>query len=194
MVTDSSQVEVFIEFKWKLNDDPFCDVYDMKHPDKDGKTVKSFLCDTKADKDTLGQITACAAAQLGSQLRTHIYSVLIIKDTARLLRWNRSGTVVTEAIKYNKSGHLAKFFCCYSKASPAMHGKDQSISHPTLVEAAMARRALNLNDLVPLVKCTIPGMDSSLLYHIAASPQATFYIPPGHATRAFPVYDVSQCS
>jgi hypothetical protein len=66
VVTDSSQVEVFIEFKWKLNNDPFCDVYDMKHPDKDGKTIKSFLHDTKAAKDTLGHITAYAAAQLGS--------------------------------------------------------------------------------------------------------------------------------
>jgi hypothetical protein len=42
VVPDSLQVKVFIEFKWKLNLDPFCDVYDMKHPDKDGKTVKSF--------------------------------------------------------------------------------------------------------------------------------------------------------
>ena len=77
---------MFVEFKWKSSDDPFRDVYDVEHPhDKDGKTVKSFLCNTKAAKDTLGQITAYAAAQLGSQFCTHIYSVLIIKDTARIL-------------------------------------------------------------------------------------------------------------
>jgi hypothetical protein len=61
------------------------------------------------------------------------------------------------------------------------------------VEAAMARQALNLDDSVPLVKCMIPGMDGSRLYYIAASPRVTPYTPPGHATRAFPVYDVSQC-
>jgi hypothetical protein len=86
VVTDSSKVEMFLEFKWKSGDDPFRDVYDVEHPhDKDGKTVKSFLRDTKAAQDTLGQITAYAAAQLGSQFCTHIYSVLIVKDTARIL-------------------------------------------------------------------------------------------------------------
>ncbi|KAF8218872.1 hypothetical protein L208DRAFT_1096653, partial [Tricholoma matsutake] len=104
VVTDSSKVEMFLKFKWKSSDDPFCD---------DGKTVKSFLRDTKAAKDTLGQITAYAAAQLGSQFCTHIYSVLIIKDTARILRWDRSGMLVTEAIKYNESHHLTEFFHCY---------------------------------------------------------------------------------
>ncbi|KAF8235488.1 hypothetical protein L208DRAFT_1023003, partial [Tricholoma matsutake] len=104
VVTDSSKVEMFLEFKWKSGDNPFCD---------DGKTVKSFLRDTKAAKDTLGQITAYAAARLGSQFCTHIYFILIIKDTARILRWDRSGTLVTEAIKYNESCHLAEFFHRY---------------------------------------------------------------------------------
>jgi len=55
VVTDSLRVEVFLEFKWKSGDDPFHDVYDVEHlHDKDGKTVKSFLRDTKAAKDTLG--------------------------------------------------------------------------------------------------------------------------------------------
>ncbi|KAF8218441.1 hypothetical protein L208DRAFT_1011670, partial [Tricholoma matsutake] len=92
VVTDSSKVEMFLEFKWKSSDDPFCDVYDIEHlHDKDHKTV-----------NTLGQITAYAAAQLGSQFHTHIYSILIIKDTSRILQWDRSGTLVTEAIKYNE--------------------------------------------------------------------------------------------
>ena len=86
VVTDSSKVKMFLEFKWKSGDDPFHDVYDIEYlHDKDGKTVKSFLRNTKAAKDTLGQITAYAAAQLGSQFHTHIYSVLMVKDTARIL-------------------------------------------------------------------------------------------------------------
>ena len=191
---DSSKVEMFLEFKWKSGDDPFHDVYDIEYPhDKDGKTVKSFLCDTKAAKDTLGQITAYAAAQLGSQFRTHIYSVLIVKDTARILRWDRSGTLVTEAIKYNTSHHLAEFFRRYSEASPEMHGIDQSVMDPTLAEAVMARQALNLDNTVPLVKLTIPDTDGSPLYYIAASPRVTPYTPPGRATCGFPAYNVSRC-
>ncbi|KAF8223619.1 hypothetical protein L208DRAFT_1316021, partial [Tricholoma matsutake] len=140
VVTDSSKVEMFLEFKWKFNDDPFCNVYDVEHLNgKDRKTVKSFLHDTKAAKDTLRQITAYAPAQLGSQFCTHIYFVIIVKDIARLLRWDRSSTVVTRAIKYNKSCHLAEFFCHYSKASPEMHGKDLSVLDPTPMEAVTAR-------------------------------------------------------
>ena len=82
-MTDSLKVEMFLEFKWNINDSPFCEVYDVAHPNaKAGETVKSFLCNTKAAKDTLGQITAYAAAQFGAQFCTHIYSILIIKDTS----------------------------------------------------------------------------------------------------------------
>ncbi|KAF8220425.1 hypothetical protein L208DRAFT_1118031, partial [Tricholoma matsutake] len=143
----------------------------------------------KAAKDTLGQITAYAAAQLGSQFHTHIYSVLIIKDTARILRWDRSGMLVTKAIKYNESRHLAEFFHRYSEALPEMHSNNQSVMDPTPAEAVMARQALNLDNMVPLVKLMIPDMDGSPLYYIVASPRVTLYTPPGHATRGFPAYD-----
>ena len=53
---------------------------------------KSFLHDSKAGKDTLGQITSYAAAQLGTQFQTHAFSVFILRDTARILQWDRSGT------------------------------------------------------------------------------------------------------
>ena len=67
VATDSSKVEMLLEFKWKINDSPFCEVYDVVHPNgKAGKTVKSFLRNTKAAKDTLGQITAYPATQFGA--------------------------------------------------------------------------------------------------------------------------------
>lgn len=193
VVTDSSKAEIFIEFKWKYGDDPFCDVHDVEHPTiKGGRTVKSFLRNTKAAKDTLGQITAYAAAQLGSQFRTHIYSILIVKDTARILRWDRSGTLVTEVIYYNKADHLVEFFRRYSEAPPEMRGKDMSVLDPTLAEAVKARQALNLDSTVSLVKITVPDTSNSQLHFIAASPRATPYTPPGRATRGFPAYDVSR--
>jgi hypothetical protein len=48
----------------------------------------------------LAQITSYVAAQLDLQFCTHIYSVLIGKETARILRWDRTGIIVTEPIKY----------------------------------------------------------------------------------------------
>ena len=62
-------------------------MYDVEHPNgQASETVKSFLHNTKAAKDTLEQITAYAAAQFGAQFRTHVYSILIVKNTARILR------------------------------------------------------------------------------------------------------------
>jgi hypothetical protein len=191
-VTDSSKAEIFVEFKWNSGDDPFNTVRDVVCPNcEGGKSVKSFLRDTKSGIDTLGQITAYAAAQLGSQFRTHIYSVLIIKNTARIIRWDRSGAIVTEVIKYNESPLLTEFFSRYSKASPAMRGKDQSVSYPTPTEAVAARQALDIDDTEPLVKLSIPGEDGSFLYYVTSAPRATLYTPPGRATRGFRAYDLA---
>lgn len=189
-MTDSAKVEIFIEFKWKYDHDPFRPPYTIRH---ENSNILTFLRNTNAGDDTLGQITAYAAAQLGSQFRTHAYSVLIVKDTARLFRWDRSGTIVTEAFKYNKSPYLVEFFRRYSKASPEMRGNDQSVSDPTPMEATKAREVLDLDDNAPLVKLAIPHTDGcSLLYYIAPIPRVTPYTPPGRATRGFPAYDVSR--
>ena len=191
--TDSASVEIFIEFKWDPGDDPFGDMHEVKRV-IDGKTVsvQSFLHETKAADDTLGQITSYAAAQLGSQFRTHIYSVLIGKNMARILRWDRTGTIVTEPIRYNASSHLVEFFRRYSRASPAMRGMDQSVSDPTPTEAAAARRLLELDDTVPLVKLEIPRAGRASDYFVTSTPRATPYTPPGRATRVFHAYDITR--
>ena len=58
-------------------------------------STKSCAC------KTAGQITAYAAVLLGAQYRTHAFSILIFKDHAGLLRWDRSGAVVTAPVYYN---------------------------------------------------------------------------------------------
>ena len=188
--TDSSLAEVFIKFKWSHGDDPFCDPYDISCPHCEKLNIaKSFLHETKTANNTLGQITSYAAAQLSSQYRMHVYSVLIVKNMARILRWDRSGTIMTEAIHYNESPLLVEFFRRYSAASPGMRGKDESVSLPTPVEAVEARQALGLGDDVPLVKLQVPGAHSPL-YFITSAPRATPYTPPGRATRGSPAYDI----
>ena len=193
LLTDSSLAEIFIEFKWQTFDDPFCPLYDTKRSCSPTDGVhKSFLRETQGGSDTLGQITSYAAAQLGSQFRTHLYSVFIVKGTARILRWDRSGTIVTEPIKYNESPLLVEFFRRYSKASPEMRGKDSSASAVTPTEALVARQTLGLGDTIPLVKLVVPAADGSSRHFITSTPRATLYAPPGRATRGFPAYDSSQ--
>lgn len=189
-MTDSSLAEMFIELKWDTTDDPFCDVYDVNYQ---GGIVRSFLRESKAALDTLGQITSYAAVQLGAQFRTHTYSLFIVKGRARILRWDRSGTIVTEAIEYNQSPLLAEFFRRYSVAPPEMRGKDISASAPTPVEGLMARKSLNLDMTVPLIKLSIPNADGPLRYFLTSAPEVSLlYTPPGRATRGFTAYDVSR--
>jgi hypothetical protein len=108
-----------IEFKWNTSDDPFCDPY---IPAGDNK--RSILCPGKACADMLGQITLYAAAQLGSQFCTCIYSILIIKDSARIIQWGKTGAIVTEAIPYNMNPTIVEFFHRYHKAPSKVHGVD----------------------------------------------------------------------
>jgi hypothetical protein len=190
-----------MEVKWSYDDDPFENVHDVIT--RDQVTIKSIFHETTRGTDTLGQITSYAAAHLGSQFRTHVYSVLIVKDQARILRWDRSGAIVTEAIPYNKSPLLVEFFRRYSQAPPEMRGIDQSVSDPTLEEELAAREALQAdNDIdtvskvskvspAPLFKLGVPS-NGGVRYFITNAPRSLFYTPPGRATRGFRAYDISE--
>jgi hypothetical protein len=152
--------------------------------------VKSFLHDSKTANNMLGQITAYAAVQLSAQLWTHVYSVFIRKGLARILRWDRSGTIMMEAIKYAESPLLTEFFRCYSCASPEMRGKDTSTSlHFTSAEEAAARTALGVDENNPLIRIVVPNEGSSH-YFLTTHPPASAYTPLEHATCVFRAYDV----
>jgi asparagine synthetase B (glutamine-hydrolysing) len=150
--TDSSLAEIFIEFKMTSGDDPFLNLNNLDS----NPARRHVVCDGNGSDETLGQITSYAAAQLGSQFRTHIFSVLIVRDTARLLRWDRSGAIVTESFRYNTCSLLPDFFTRYSNATDAERSKDTSASEPSLTEKYAARIALDLGDTIPLVKLSIP--------------------------------------
>jgi len=78
-----------------------------------------FVEDSPSVRRTLGQIiTKCIAAQMGLQYQTHSFSVLIVKDYARLMRWDRSDVIVTERIYYNKEPDFLEFFKLYDEAAP----------------------------------------------------------------------------
>ena len=84
-----------------------------------------------------------------------------------------------EAINYNESPLVTEFFHCYSKALPEMCGQDQSVSDPTHAEVIVARKVLELDDTILLVKLEIPGADGSPQFFVTTAPQATLYTPLG---------------
>jgi hypothetical protein len=189
---DSSLVEVIIEIKWHDGDDPFCDKPSVKRTEDGSRKVPSFIHHTKRANDTLGQISTYAAAQLGSQFRTHAFSVLIVKKLARILRWDRSGVISTEAFNYNELPFLAQFFQRYSRAPRDMRGIDESVSKPTAEESSVASKMLGLDPEVPLFKLEINTISGASSYYITTAPKAPLYAPPGRATRGFHAYDVQK--
>ncbi|KAG2057288.1 hypothetical protein BDR06DRAFT_832956, partial [Suillus hirtellus] len=96
-----SKAEICIKFKWNDTHDAF---------NKDSKVDKPIVSQTDKGFNTLGQISSYAAAQLGAQYRTHIFSVLIIHNHAHIIRWDREGAIITTAFNYNNKSHLANFF------------------------------------------------------------------------------------
>ncbi|KAG2073504.1 hypothetical protein BDR04DRAFT_950482, partial [Suillus decipiens] len=174
-----ASIEVVIEFKWSQNHDAF-------HQCNDGT---SFLSQTEKGIDTLGQITSYTAAQLTAQYRTHTFSVLIIKDQARIIRWDSEGTVVTSPINYTTEPHLADFFYHYTKAFPELHGVDTSVMPVSDEESDHARQRLDLDAKTCMLKVQVPTEDSSLVALIFPAPVAMGLLPVGHGTHTCPAYD-----
>ena len=193
IVTDISLIDVHMEFKKDPKDDPFRDP-DSSHPSL------PFENNTLSSNDTMSQITCYVTQQLSSQYRTHTFSVLICKDRARLIYWDRSGAVVTSSFSYVQEPWLAQFFWRYTHLSPEVRGIDTSVTAPADVDAThvqKARAALGLDDETPLRKFTIYGEDGGdVSYCFGSKPWFKGNgSPTGRATRVFVVYapDLDKC-
>lgn len=174
---DVSVVDINIEFKYVTKDDAFA-----SHDSSD-----MLMRNIPSGRDSFGQITAYAAAQIGCQWRTCVYSIFIMKEYARLLRWDRSGLIVSAPIFYNKDPALAQFLWRYTHATPADCEMDPTVTHPTHDELEQATLQIGL--IIRPVKITIEQGDITRTI-ITSSPTAAAYAPPGHATRGLVAYDV----
>jgi len=110
-----SRIEFYIEFKRDENDDPFRDEEndDLLREKPHMKTA--LVHNTNQSKRTLGQIGSYTAAVVRMQFRTHLFSVLICGEYARLFCWHRGMASVTRHFKYQDSkSPLTKFIWRYS--------------------------------------------------------------------------------
>ncbi|GJJ09153.1 hypothetical protein Clacol_003375 [Clathrus columnatus] len=184
-----SQPEIMIIFKLSIEtDDPFDDNGEYVTLGEDGtsKTETYFLRATRAGRHSLGQITACAAAQHAAQFRTHILSVLVFPKHARLFRWDRSGVVVTERFPLC-SRYLMEFFHLYNYATSHVQGLDISASIPSEDNASKARVALGGDSSLSLVQLSV-GFSS---YIISRKVYMNHDCPFGRSTRGFVAYSLS---
>ena len=194
---DLSRVDFVIEFK--TNDDPFLD-----HPSNGGKLeshakqvnsepefdssemANPFLCPPSQRRDILGQLTAYATAILGAQFRTHVFMVFIVKEHARLIRWDRSGAVVTKRILFNEQPHLFDFFIRYDIADLEARGRDSTVSLPEPLEIEHAKAIVpELVDAKLFLAVTMRNER-----YVIRAPGSRPDIPVGRWTRPLLAFDV----
>ena len=185
-VFDKQTVELMGEFKADKGCDPFVD----DSPDGVHSTTDKGL-------ETLGQITSYATCHMGMHSRTHVFQFLVIADYARLLRWDRSGVVVTRKIDLNDK-NLAEFFWRFDHLTDEERGWDTTVTvalseEVKEAEAKLSDAELKLgkvsDGLSPrYLKISLgPGRGSYIVHSLSyAGTQSPF----GRATRAFAAYSL----
>ncbi|KAI9456113.1 hypothetical protein BJY52DRAFT_1188014 [Lactarius psammicola] len=126
-----SHIEFPIEFKNTLDQDPFS----VELISSDHLEITPFMNSTIRGRQTARQITAYATSVLSAQYCTHTFLLLIIKDFARLIQWDRGGVVVTAPIFYNQDPDLLQFLICYGNATHEVCGHNPTVGPPTKGEA-----------------------------------------------------------
>ena len=202
--TDSSAVELFIEFKQRRDDDPF-----IKDPSPEKSSASSsdgptpspppnpLMKTSKAARLTCGKITAYATSHMGAQYRTHVFSILICLDYARLIRWDRSGAIVTGPIYYNVAPELFNFFIRFNHSPPDVRGLDTTVrlAKPEDTEDAV-KAVKELEDVeksqMPLVVVSIPNPAGEPSQYVVRPPIPSPWIPVGRWTRTSIGYDIQR--
>ncbi|KAK0495561.1 hypothetical protein EDD18DRAFT_1169871 [Armillaria luteobubalina] len=183
-ITQFSLMETHVELKFSAMDDAFSDEGALEP-------------DSELSHDTRGQLVSCVNAQMASQYRTHLFTVFICAEKARLLRWDRSGVIVTHAFPYDsdESTYLQEFFWRLSHADDATRGWDITVTEPTPDEAALARHSLDINESEALYKFAVHDdvdLNAEPTYFIAGRPFESHAYPTGHATRCFIAYHLAE--
>jgi len=126
------EVYMFVEVKTSGDLDPFTDPPGDATPPEYRFTIDTeqlYPGDEVSQHrvSALGQNTRYAHLIQTRQFRTCLYSISITGTTARLLRWERSGAIVTESFNYKSNPNiLLEFVWRFSKATNEERGFDCS--------------------------------------------------------------------
>ena len=191
-------VELWIENKTKKQD-PFIEIGELQ---KHAGDVTCHVGWTKIDYKTCGQLIAYAAAVHRSQFRVFSYSIVLFDDTARLLRWDRSGVIYTEPFEW-ADGSLFEFLWRFDHLSAVDRGYDTTVCPAEDDEAEAA-----LPKLKDHLKLKVDELGREHLHRIlvwddhALDNQPRHYITPsakwatnaliGRATFGYIAYDVER--
>ena len=94
----SASLVLTLSSKFNSGSDPFVD----NHSDSREPKSNPFVRPPGPTRKDLGRLAAYATAVLSVQYRTHLLMVFIVKNYARLIRWDSSGALVTTKIPFNE--------------------------------------------------------------------------------------------
>ncbi|KAA1467234.1 hypothetical protein DENSPDRAFT_832229 [Dentipellis sp. KUC8613] len=140
-----TRMELCIECKTLLQD-PFADPSPTKEiPERD-----EYIFEKRSIEATRarGQLISYAAAHMSTQFRCFCFSVCIINECdARLLRWDRSGVVVTERFNFTgEDSPLADFLWRFNHLNGVQRGYDLTVTPASDEETRLAQDDFDMKD------------------------------------------------
>ncbi|GJJ09963.1 hypothetical protein Clacol_004188 [Clathrus columnatus] len=148
--TDITNVEMMAEFKILDSDDTFT------NPDERFESnVEELLEQGSA---TLSQIVAYATAHMASRFRTHLFSLLLLKEHGRILFWDRAGVVVTERFLLTHE-YFMEFFIRCNHATKQQRGHDITVNSLSHAETLIGKALFPKSKCAKLVKISIDSKD-----------------------------------
>ncbi|KAJ7584143.1 hypothetical protein C8J56DRAFT_1166983 [Mycena floridula] len=144
--TDS--IKVPAEFK-RRKEDPF-------QPPKRVPFVKP----TEDAKLVIGQLVDYADMVICGSYRIHLFQLLICGNTARFIRWDHSGAIVSTAFNYIKESHkLMIFLHRLNQLTDEQLGFDTRFQVASAADAALARRELPVPPMVGRVQRNVVSFE-----------------------------------
>ncbi|KAI0326084.1 hypothetical protein GY45DRAFT_158681 [Cubamyces sp. BRFM 1775] len=141
-VTRIGFAETFIEVKADQSQDHYHD----PSPDADLSCHKFVLgedVDSASQCHDLGQNVAYATDMCSRQHRRFCFSVSVSGSTARLIRWDRSGAIVTQSFNYvTKPELLCEFFWRFAHLSDEERGYDMSVTPANKTDERLFAQAI----------------------------------------------------
>ncbi|KAL6306265.1 hypothetical protein BKA93DRAFT_895462 [Sparassis latifolia] len=205
-----AQQRISFEFKrYSGRDDPF-------EEEKEG-----YEHDTSYGNRTRGQAIAYAAEIFARQFRTFCFTVLILGNCARIVRWDRSGAAFTEKFNYKRNPEiLGEFLWRFSHHEAKEQGYDESATLVTegsedyVLMKQYAETKLESGDYVreyfktsydagwPLWRLKVDD-DARTASGVSTAPRSTYYLVGkphfladgmvGRGTRGYVALDCQTC-
>lgn len=110
---------------------------------KKGADGKGFLFANLGGELGKGQLASYIVRQNQNQDLVHAFGFYLFGDSARLLRFDRAGVIVTAAFDWHKQDYLVQFFRWLNAASDDALGRDTSVTIPSKREKDLAFEVLN---------------------------------------------------